>query len=86
MRSSLWFAVAVGFCALRAAKDFVVAIAFIQVVARVVQLVGVILRKRRIAQIGYGVSAAIITIMFMFAMADEGAKSTIDSTPTHPAH
>lgn len=85
MRTSLWFAIAVGFCALRAAKDFVVAIAFIQVIGRIVQLVGVILRKRLIAQVGYGISTVLIFIMFMFAMADEGAKSTIGSD-IHPTH
>ena len=78
VKSTLWFSVAVAFCAMRSATTFIVVMAYMQVVARAVQLIGMILKNRKIAQVAYSISTFIILIMFMAAMADESHKATYE--------
>jgi hypothetical protein len=45
----MWFTVAVALCATRSATDFIVVLAYLQVVARIVQTIGAVLKHRKVA-------------------------------------
>ena len=59
------------FCAFRAASAFTVSLAYIHVGIRLIQAVGLMLKKRILAKVAYGVSTIIIVMMFFAAMIDE---------------
>ena len=68
---SIWFMLVCAFCAFRAASPFTVAVAFLQIVFRGVQCIGLMLKKRLIAKIGYGLATICIIMMFFGAMVDQ---------------
>ena len=70
-KSAVWFVLISAFCAFRAASAFTVSLAYIHVGIRVVQLAALMLKKRVIAKVAYGVSTIIIVMMFFAAMIDE---------------
>ena len=59
------------FCAFRAPSAFTVSLAFIHVGIRLVQVVALMLKKRVIAKVAYGVATIIVVMMFFAAMIDE---------------
>ena len=67
----MWFFILAGFCAFRAPIPLTVAMAYLQVVCRVVQLIGAALKKRLVARIGYGAATIMTVIMFFGVMVDE---------------
>ena len=62
---------------MRAAVGFVIIIAYLQILARVLQFIGAVLKKRLLSRIGYGISTVLIVVLFFGAMVDENHKSTI---------
>ncbi len=68
--------IAVAFCAMRSATAFIVTIAYLQVVCRVVQVIGTYLKKRNVARGGYGAATLLTVVMFFGAMIDEGHLPT----------
>lgn len=69
-KSSIWFLLLAGFCAFRAPIPLTVAMAYLQVVCRVVQLIGTALKKRLVARIGYVAATLFMIIMFFAVMID----------------
>jgi hypothetical protein len=67
----VWFFLIAGYSAFRAPGPLTVAMAYIQVACRFVQVIGVALKKRRVAQIGYIAATLFMYIMFIGAMADK---------------
>ena len=59
------------FCAFRAPSAFTVSLSYIHVGIRLVQLAALMLKKRVIAKVAYGVSTIIIVMMFFACMIDE---------------
>ena len=69
-RSSIWFLLVTGLCALRCASIFTVVLAYIHVLCRVFQTVALMFKKRPFAKAAYGLSTLIIFMMFFAAMVD----------------
>jgi hypothetical protein len=69
-RSTVWFMLIAAFCSFRAAGAFTVSIAYINVFFRVIQLVGVIFKKRMVAKAGYGLCTITIIMLFFACMID----------------
>lgn len=59
-----------GFCAFRAPIPLTVAMAYLQVVCRIVQLIGTALKKRIVARIGYIAATLFMIIMWFAVMVD----------------
>ncbi|CDW72005.1 UNKNOWN [Stylonychia lemnae] len=70
-KMSIWFFLLSGLCAFRAAIPLTVAMAWLQVLCRIVQLIGTMLKKRLVAKIGYLSATLFMIIMFLGVMADE---------------
>ena len=68
MKSTIWFMVALSICAVRTPNDLTIAVAYIQVLFRLIQMIGAILHKRRVSQIGYILATICIVILFFAAM------------------
>lgn len=58
-------------CAFRAPIPLTVAMAYLQVICRIVQLVGAALKKRLVARIGYIAATLFMIIMFFAVMIDQ---------------
>lgn len=69
-KMSVWFIVATALCAFRSALPISVAVAYIQVGCRVIQMIGAILKKRTVSRVGYILSTIMITILFFTVMID----------------
>ena len=69
-KSTIWFMLVAAFCSFRAASAFTVAIAYIHVGFRVLQTVALMLKKRPLAKVAYGLSTLMIVMMFFAAMVD----------------
>jgi uncharacterized membrane protein len=67
----MWFFFLSGLCAFRAAIPLTVAMAWLQVLCRIVQLIGTMLKKRLVAKIGYLSATLFMVIMFFGVMVDE---------------
>ncbi len=59
------------FCAFRAASAFTVSLAFIHTGLRILQCVSLMLKKRLVAKVAYGISTLVITMMFFACMIDQ---------------
>ena len=57
---------------MRSATTFVIILAYIHLLFRVLQFVGAACKKRILSRVGYGISTAIIALMLLIGMADEG--------------
>jgi hypothetical protein len=66
-----WYFMVVSFCAMRAATPFGIAMAYLILIGKAVQLVGTFVNKPVVAYAGYGASAFMLTILFFVAMANE---------------
>jgi hypothetical protein len=69
--SSVWYMIAIAFCAMRAATSFTVALAYLSIIFRVVQVVGFFQQKMILAYVGYGVSAFFILLMIFASIVNE---------------
>lgn len=56
---------------MRAAVPFVIALAYLILISRAVQIIGAVVNKPLVSYIGYGISVLLLTLMFFFAMAYE---------------
>ena len=70
-KSSIWFMLISAFCAFRAASAFTVSLAYIHVGLRILQLVALMLKKRLVSKIAYGIATLVIVLMFFACMIDE---------------
>jgi hypothetical protein len=75
--SSIWYMVVIAFCAMRAATGFMVALAYLSLIFRVIQVVSFSVSKNMmIAYVSYGISSFFIVIMFFAAMVNEKDESS----------
>ena len=70
-KSINWFFMVVTFCAMRAGTPFAIALVYLSLISRAVQIVGTFVNKPLVAYIGYGASSLMLTILFFVAMAHE---------------
>ena len=70
-KSMVWFMLICAFCCFRAAIPFNVAMAYVHVGLRLVQMVGAFFRKRIVAKAAYGLSTIVIVMMFFACMIDD---------------
>ena len=71
-KSTTWFMITIAMCASRAASDFTIALAWIIVFFRVIQVIGVATKKRRLSEIAYGFCAFVNFMMLLDAFIAEG--------------
>jgi len=74
-KSTYWFVIALAFCAMRAANTFTITLAYISVLLRIVQIVGLVLKKRMVCRVCYGANTFITVMLFFAAMVDEGKRT-----------
>ena len=69
-KSSIWFMLVSAFCAFRSASAFTVSVAYIQVFSRLIQVIALMLKKRPLAKVSYGLATVAIIMMFFADMID----------------
>ena len=72
-KSSIWYMVALALAAIRAGTMFAVVIAYLYLVFRALQLIGVVTEKKALQYIGFGVCSLFNVMLLMAAMAHEGS-------------
>lgn len=70
-KSIIFYWMVIGFCAARASTPFVVAMAYLSLIGRGVQIVGAFTQNEKISYIGFAASIIIFVIMYFAAMAHE---------------
>jgi hypothetical protein len=68
MKTSTWFVTALAMCSFRSAIPLTIAVAYLAIVFRVVQLIGFFLRKRMVSRIAYVLATLCIVILFFADM------------------
>ena len=69
-KASVWFFLISAYAAFRAPVPLTIAMAYIQVGFRVMQVIGTCLKKRVIARVGYALATLFLYILFIASMAD----------------
>jgi hypothetical protein len=70
-KSAVWFFLLCGYCAFRAALPLTVAMAYLVVICRIVQLIGAALKKRVVAKVAYVLATVFMFVMWFTVMADQ---------------
>ena len=70
-RSTVWFLLIAALCSFRTPSAFTVSLAYIQVGFRVVQGIALMLKKRLISKVAYGISTIILVMMFFACLNDD---------------
>jgi len=80
-KSSLWFNVVIALLAMRGASSFSVLLAFVSLVLRLNQAVAVVLQKKQMAQISYGIATFLILLMWFNEFGRESADIVHEAHP-----
>ena len=72
-KSSVWYMTALALAAIRAGTMFAVVIAYLYLVFRALQLIGVVTEKKALQYSGFGVCSLFNVMLLMAAMAHEGS-------------
>jgi hypothetical protein len=67
---------------MRAATGFTVFLAYMSLICRVIQIVGIILQNEKISKAAYAISTLFLVIIFFTEMVKESADIIHESVPT----
>ena len=80
-KSSIWWCLVVALCAMRAATPFTVFLAYMSLVCRIIQVVGIVLQKEKLSKAAYAIATFILVIMFFTEMVKESADIIHEAAP-----
>eukprot|EP00345_Euplotes_harpa_P003603 CAMPEP_0168331060 /NCGR_PEP_ID=MMETSP0213-20121227/8106_1 /TAXON_ID=151035 /ORGANISM="Euplotes harpa, Strain FSP1.4" /LENGTH=152 /DNA_ID=CAMNT_0008334759 /DNA_START=440 /DNA_END=898 /DNA_ORIENTATION=- len=70
-KSIIWYFMLLAFASHRAAVPFAIAIAYLSLIGRAVQIVGAVINKPLVCYIGYGISVFILIMLYGVVMINE---------------
>lgn len=81
-KSTLWFTVLIGLCAMRAANGFTVALSYFCLFLRVGQVAALVMKSEKAGWALYASVTFLMVLMFFSEMVSEGADIVHEAEPT----
>ena len=81
-KSTIWWCLAISLCAMRAATGFTVFLAYMSLICRILQVVGIVLQNDKVSRGAYAVATFLLVMIFFVEMVKESADIIHESVPT----
>jgi hypothetical protein len=81
-KSSLWWCFVISLCAMRAATGFTVFLAYMSLICRIIQIVGIVLQSEKVSKASYLIATLLLVMIFFTEMVKESADIIHESVPT----
>ena len=80
-KSFIWSMLLTAFCSLRAANTFTIVCAYIILISRMIQVIGLIIANKLVSDVSYAIIVLFMVMMFFADFASESADIVHESMP-----